>query len=103
MCKCKNIEIQSYDRQTSMKMPTWRRKDGWVCIDTCLVQEIAELWQLWIKTTWCCCWHNRKDWVPWFIGVIDQDIQKMKDLWYKVQENPCRPWDEDSFFTKTVY
>lgn len=114
-CNCENIEIWSYDRQTSVLAPfkikncLWDYKDfiktfnwlvwTWISIDTCLVQEIAELWKKWIRTTWCCCWHNKA--IP-FIWVEFEDIQKMKDLWYKVQENPCRPWDEDSFYPKSL-
>ena len=30
------------------------------------------------------------------------DIQKMKDLGYKVLYNECRPNDEDSFIPKTI-
>lgn len=55
MCKCQNIEIGSYQRQTSMMSP-WDSK--WVCIDTCLVGEIAELWYIGVKTINSCCGHN---------------------------------------------
>lgn len=105
-CKCKNIEVWSYENQVSILMPFWDKfttpnwkKWTWVCIDTCLVQEIAELWKKWIRTTWCCCWHNIN--IP-FIWVIPEHIGKMKNLWYKVQENPCRLWDEDSFYPKSL-
>lgn len=97
-CNCKNIEIWSYDRQTSMKMPTWK-KNGWVCVDTCIVQEVAELWQLWITTTWCCCGHNKN---IWFIWVVKDDISKMKKLWYMVQPNKLDLTREDSFYLKTI-
>jgi len=94
MCKCKNIKFWSYDRQTNMKPPY---SDKRLCIDTCLVQEIAELRAEWIRTTWCCCGHNK---IPWYIWVVEEDIQKMKDLWYKVQHNPHRPKAEDTFNLK---
>lgn len=105
-CKCENIKTQSYENQVSILMPFWDKfttptwkKWTWVCIDTCLVQEIAELWKKWIRTTWSCCGHNINN--P-FIWVIPEDIQKMKELWYIVQENPLRPWDEDSFYPKSL-
>lgn len=55
MCKCVNIDFGTYDRQTNMKT----LEDKWVCIDTCLVQEIAELWYAGIYTVECCCGHNK--------------------------------------------
>ena len=115
MCKCKNIEIGSYDNQTGLYIPKKghilsqyidnRNKEGLniervIFVDTCLVQEIAELWQLWIKTTGCCCGHNKKT-KEAFIWVADENIPKMKELGYLVQYNPNRPGDEDSFIPNT--
>lgn len=82
MCNCKDIEIGSYDRQTSMKHPfeTKRGNNGWVCVDTCLVQEVAELWHLGIKTLESCCGHNKVD---GYIAVENDDVEKMIELGYK--------------------
>ena len=79
MCNCKNISIGSYKRQTSMRTP----KGKWVCIDTCLVQEIAELWYLGIETIECCCGHNQKD---GYIIVKKEYYNKMIQLGYKPDE-----------------
>ena len=70
-----------------------------VSIDKCLLPEILNLWEMGIKTTGCCCGHGKSE--P-FISVDFDDIQKMKDLGYKVQYNNVRPNDEDSFIPKTV-
>lgn len=98
MCKCVNIPIGSYARQTSMKhnFNTSNDKDpkGWVCIDTCLVQEIAELWYKGIRTVECCCGHNIKD---GYIAVIDIDDRKMIELGYE-RVKPERPHHRIGFF-----
>lgn len=99
MCNCKNIEIGSYDNQVELKAPEWSSKDT-ICVDTCLKDEILELWSIGIRTTGCCCGHNK---IEGFIGVFDEDIPKMKELGYQVQYNSCRPKDEDSFKPKTKY
>lgn len=98
MCKCNNIEVWSYKRQTNMKSPY---SDKWLCIDTCLVQEIAELWYLWIRTTWCCCGHNLE--TQWYIWVEEKFINKMIELWYKTRINETDITRKDSFIPKTKY
>ena len=98
MCNCKNIEIGSYDNQVKLKAPGWSSRE-FICVDKCLENEIKSLWSLGIITTGCCCGHNR---LEGYIGVVDEDITKMKELGYKVEYNPCRPGDEDSFYAKTV-
>lgn len=82
MCKCKNIKLGSYDRQTSMKhnFPTSRKNKGWVCIDTCIIQEIAELWYNRIKTIESCCGHNKTE---GYIAVEEKYINKMLRMKYK--------------------
>jgi len=91
MCRCKKIDVGSYDRQTSMKDPfnSRNKKDGWICIDTCLVQEIAELWYLGIKTYECCCGHNKD---KGYIMVDEKDFKKMEKLKYK----PIKNWNKKS-------
>ena len=100
MCKCKNILIGSYDRQVSMKDPfnTRNRNDGWVCIDICICQEIAELWYRGIKTYESCCGHNKS---RGYIMVGEEDKNKMKELGYRQDKN----WKEDNlfcFFPKSI-
>lgn len=103
MCNCKNIEIGSYDNQVMLPRPNHMkgRKEGTssdtICVDACLEEEIKCLWSLGIRTTGCCCGHNK---LLAYIGVIREDIQKMKDLGYRVQFNPSRPGSEDTFNSK---
>lgn len=89
MCKCINIAMGSYNRQVSMKDPfnSRKRKDGWVCIDICLCQEIAELWYSGIETLESCCGHNKTN---GYIMVQNNSIQKMYDLGYiNMHHNNC--------------
>lgn len=102
MCKCKNIEIGSYDNQVMLKTPEFMRKQGkygcitfreHTCVDKCLEKEIKYLWSLGITTIGCCCGHNKID---GDIGVILNDVEKMIDLGYKEQ------YFENSFAPKSV-
>ena len=79
MCKCFNVPFGSYERQVQMKDPFNSRKkhDGWVCIDICICQEIAELWHRGIKTYESCCGHNKD---RGYIMVTTDDFQKMKEI-----------------------
>ena len=105
---CADIPFQTYECCYHITLP-WKCKFPWeddsekepltVSIDKCLLPEILKLWEMGIKTTGCCCGHGKDE--P-FIGVDFDDIQKMKDLGYKVYYNKCRPNDEDSFIPKTV-
>lgn len=107
--QCKDVPFQTYQCCYHIYLP-WLTKFPWeddsarqpqlVSIDKCLLPEIISLWEMGIKTTGCCCGHGKQ---PPFIGVIEADIQKMKDLGYKVQFNSCRPGDEDSFIPKTEF
>lgn len=108
MCKCVDIEIGSYDRQTVLVVPKsldirmnapGRAKRSTVAVDTCLLQEVAELWHLGIITTGCCCGHNKLD---GYIGVESEFIPKMKELGYKVAPNHLYPEREDSFIPKST-
>ena len=105
MCDCIDVEIGSYDNQITVPLPWWmcsrdgHRLNEFVCIDRCIYPEILELWKGGITTTGCCCGHNKQQ---GYIGVHWRDIDRMKQRGYKVQDNPMRPGDEDSFFPKTV-
>lgn len=105
---CADVPFQTYECCYHIALP-WLCKFPWeddsvktsktVSIDKCLLPEILELWEMGIKTTGCCCGHGKLE--P-FIGVDFDDIQRMKDLGYKVYCNAHRPNDEDSFIPKTV-
>ena len=109
MCNCNNIEIGSYNNQTCVDIPShmedyknYKLSNGLksvICIDNCILEEIKHLWNLEIKTTGCCCGHNKLD---GFIGVVNEDVSKMKQLGYEVRVNEIRPNDEDSFHPKSV-
>lgn len=106
--RCKDIDYGTYQCAYNIYVP-WlcklpyeddgQKKQKAVCIDKCLLPEILRLWEAGIKTTGCCCGHGKSE--P-FINVIEDDIQKMKDLGYQVQYNPFRPETEDTFYPKTV-
>jgi hypothetical protein len=105
-CNCKNIKIGSYENQIVLTMPKKLVKERNVTrpihgIDTCLSEEIKNLWNEGILTTGCCCGHNIKGVIP-YIGVEFEDIPKMKKLGYKVKFNNLRPNDEDSFIPKSI-
>lgn len=67
-----------------------------ICVDACLEREIKYLWSIGISTTGCCCGHNKVD---GYIGVIDEDISKMKRLSYELIPNNGR---QDSFKPKFI-
>lgn len=106
---CSEVPFQTYKCCYYIYLP-WKCKYSWednsekkgmlIAIDKCLLPKILQLWKMGIKTTGCYCGHGKAE--P-FIGVDFDDIQKMKDLGYKVQYNNCRPDDEDSFVPKTVF
>lgn len=106
MCKCINVEFGSYDNQVEIidlppHMAAYKNKVGGapsICLDKCIAEEVQQLWKLGITTTGCCCGHNK---LGGFIGVVDEDIQRMKEMGYAVRFNQSRPGDEDSFIPKT--
>lgn len=100
---CNDINYGTYDCAYNI-MPPFKCGFGnefkYVAVDKCLIKEIIDLWEQGIHTTGCCCGHG--DINKAFIGVIFEDIPKMKALGYNVLFNSCRPNDEDSFIPKTV-
>lgn len=100
MCKCIDVGIGSYDNQICVDTPKHLNyHNSKICIDKCLYDEIEYLWSLGIKTTGCCCGHNK---INGFIGVNFDDINKMKILGYTVKRNEVRLDDEDSFYPKSI-
>lgn len=90
MCDCKNVNVGEYTNQTTLKVPTllYNSKyfsNEYICVDTCLVEEIIYLWDNGIRTTGCCCGHNKL--IP-YIGVIEEDVDKMIEMGYKILFNP---------------
>jgi len=84
----------SYDNQVILKMPN----DELMGIDKCIAEEIKYLWSLGIRTTGCCCGHNKQE---GYIGVIDRDIEIMKKGGYKVHFNKKDLNDESNFIPKS--
>lgn len=103
---CNDIKSGSYDCSYSIQTPfitpsiAGDKKKKYVNIDKCLLPEILQLWEQGIKTTGCCCGHGNTNMA--YIGVVFEDIDRMKSMGYTVAFNPCRPNDEDSFYPKTV-
>ncbi len=105
--KCSEVNFQEYTCCYHIYLP-WKCKFAWepeedahpklVSVDKCLLPELITLWELGIRTTGCCCGHGKSE--P-YIGVRFEDIEKMKELGYKVFSNHLRPKDEDSFIPKT--
>lgn len=99
--KCSDIGFGTYDCAYNI-MPPWRQDDGqvrYIAVDKCLIYEVISLWEHGIRTTGCCCGHDK---LAPFISVVESDIPKMKELGYKVQINPYNPGSEDHFYPKTV-
>lgn len=106
---CKEVEYGTFDCSYVIYTP-WKYespftpddppKEKLIAVDKCLLPEILKLWEMGIKTTGCCCGHGRDE--P-YIGVFNEYIDKMKQLGYKVQFNPCRPNGEDTFYPKTEF
>jgi len=104
MCDCINVKMGSYDNQTELSRPKCMvgRMEGTssntICIDKCIAEEIKYLWSLGIRTTGCCCGHNKQE---GYIGVIDEDIEIMKKGSYKVHFNKDDLSDERNFIPKS--
>ena len=106
MCQCgPDVRVQEYQNQVVLKPPfqivtCLGDVRETVCVDRCLADEVQQLWLRGIKTTGCCCGHNKHRHMA-YIGVAFENIVAMKDLGYAVRPNPMRPADEDSFVPKT--
>lgn len=106
MCNCVNVKIGSYDNQIMVDRPRCMigRAEGSsnnkICLDKCISEEIQYLWSLGIRTTGCCCGHSIK---KGYIGVIEEDIEFMKKLGYKVEINKQDLSDEKNFIIKSHF
>lgn len=74
-CKC-DVEMGSYMRQITVQDPFTKKLVG---IDICILQDIAELWYLGIRTMASCCGHGK---IFPSIIVHDDHIQQMLKLGY---------------------
>lgn len=109
-CFCEEIEAQTYENEVILSVPeniTLFYNDGennnareTVSVDACLVGEIKYLWRRGIRTTGCCCGHNKNTHA--FISVIKEDIPKMESLGYIIAPNPLDAERRDSFRPKSV-
>jgi hypothetical protein len=114
MCSCVDVEIGSYDNQILLDYPKCMKEyknnkiknklSNKASIDICLVGEIKFLWENNIKTTGCCCGHNKK--LP-YIGVFEEDVDKMIDMGYIKRTNLSNGIKgvferKDSFYPKTI-
>jgi len=104
MCNCVNVKIGSYDNQVELLRPkcmigrTEGTNSNTICIDKCIAEEIKYLWSLGIRTTGCCCGHNKQE---GYIGVIEKDIETIKKGGYKVLFNKNDLNDEKNFMPKS--
>lgn len=88
MCDCVNVEFGSYDNQVEVAAPSFMLGFGegcvevrpTLCIDTCILPEIKDLWSNGIITLGCCCGHNKQDGL---VGVAERCIEAMRGLGYK--------------------
>ncbi len=105
--KCKDIEFSSYGCAYAIYLPY--KVEGYkakfskegaklVMIDKCLLPEILGLWEKGIKTTGCCCGHNKLE--P-FISVRKEFVKDMEEMGYKHQENKYCKEDNTHFSPKT--
>ena len=106
-CNCNNVDIGSYKNQVTLPRPIHmkNRREGSsnpesICVDACIAEEILALWACGIRTTGCCCGHNKQ---PGYVGVIDADIELMKSMGYEVQHNQSRPDACDTFNLKSEW
>ena len=110
MCNCIDVEIGSFDNQLLLGYyPVMRQYrdnrvkaglsgDG-IPVDTCIVDQVVELWKTGVRTYGCCCGHNK---LPGFINVDPEDFTKALALGYEPYEFPDDPSRQDTVLTKPV-
>lgn len=90
MCKCVDVNMGTNQRKTTIRNIWYDYQlttKEFIDIDTCLVQEIIELWECGIRTIECCCGHNKVD---GYIAVVENPdtMDKMKLLGYVQYPHP---------------
>ena len=100
MCMCpKGTKMGTYSNSIAVLNP--HSPTGKIVnVDQCIYLEVRQLWIRGIRTTGCCCGHNKQD---GYIGVVDEDIPIMKSMGYRVRPNECRPGDEDGFYPRSIF
>lgn len=87
-CECPpDVDFGSYDRYVELVAPPHLKRDDGrgICLDVCLALEVTQLWKHGIKTTGCCCGHNK---LPPTISVHASDTNRMRLLGYVYYVNP---------------
>lgn len=89
----------TYSRQTILQLPAWsierkhrlqQDRAPTVCVDSCIVEAIEQLWDRGIETTGCCCGHNIErawvsvhpdDYIPMFeLGYEQKPVELINDI-----------------------
>lgn len=98
-CKCVDVEMGSYDNQTMLDRPVHMQVNVKtpICVDTCMVDEVKELWDIGIYTNGCCCGHGS---APPFVGVMPEHIQQMRSMGYQTITNSTDPTRQESFYAR---
>lgn len=85
--ECKEVVFGSYEHYVTLEAPDRNQLKNWngdrktsICVDKCLADEVKYLWSQGIKTTNCCCGHNK---LPPTMLVTDDFIEKMRNLGYE--------------------
>lgn len=100
MCKHNNQVVLNIPKSVTLRYNAPGRKiKKNISIDPCLINEVKSLWSKGIRTTGCCCGHGKKH--IGYIGVVEEDIPKMKKLGYEKRINELDLNREDSFIPKT--
>ncbi len=109
MCKCKNVKMGDHHNEIVLYVPysvvlrtnnPEREIRSSVSIDSCLKDEIENLWELGIATTGCCCGHNIAK--P-YIGVEYRFIPQMVHMGYEKHIFEKDTDRRDTFNPKTIF
>ena len=93
---CKQVVIFPPDNLIKYNFDA-KYKDS-VVVDECLKNEVCFLWQNGIRTMGCCCGHNKE---LGYIQVVEEDIEKMKQLGYIQYIYPTDQFRNDAFICKS--
>lgn len=72
--------------------------DG-IAVDTCIVEQVIELWKAGIRTYGCCCGHNNID---GFINVDPDDFSRALALGFERYEFLNDPERRDTVKPRTI-
>ncbi len=60
MCNCRSYNTPKIDQTIRERVMQPPFMDKTVCVDSCIVKEIQELWDAGFETLGCCCGHNKE-------------------------------------------